>query len=141
VALVVLATATAGCGESAEHHFLKHDLAPLRWQIDEQKSRIGDTLKQVQRGDPAALRLARYQVAQMGTTVRRLGALHAPASVTQQQRAYVGASARVVTSLSRFTTVLASGSAAAVGPAATDAQKAIGASVRADVALQAALRR
>ena len=139
--LLLLATAAAGCGESAEHHFLKHDLAPLRLRLAQQKSQVGATLKQVQRGDVAALRVARYEVAQMGATVRRLGALHAPASVTAEQRAYVRANARVVASLRRFTAALASGRAATVDPVATGAQRAIGASVRADVALQAALRR
>jgi hypothetical protein len=141
VALLLLATATAGCGESAEHHFLKHDLAPLRLQIDQQKSQIGDTLKQVQGGDPAALRVARLEVAQMSSTVQRLAALHPPASVIAEQRAYVRANGRVVASLRRFTAVLASGRTAAVDPAAIGAQRAIGASVQADVALQAALRR
>jgi hypothetical protein len=141
VGLLLLVTATAGCGESAEHHFLKHALAPLRLQIDQQKSQIGDSLKQVQSGDPAALRVARYEVAEMGSTVRRLAALHAPSSVTAQQRAYVRANARVVASLRGFTAAVSSGRTAAIDPAATRAQQAIGASVQADVALQAALRR
>jgi hypothetical protein len=40
-----------------------------------------------------------------------------------------------------FTAAVSSGRTAAIDPAATRAQQAIGASVQADVALQAALRR
>jgi hypothetical protein len=137
MALLVLASA-AGCGPSEEEQFRKQQLDPLRAQIDMQRSRLGQTIK-TESNTPQGLKLIKVQVEQLDAMVRRLGGLRPPDSVRSQMRQYVIANAGIVASLRRFVSLLPRSSG--LNAAAYQTQVAIGRALRADQALQAALRR
>jgi hypothetical protein len=138
LALVAIALVAGGC-QSDEQHYLKDQLQPLRAKLDEQKARVGATLKQTT-GTPQSIGIVNQQIDQLGAIVRRIGAIKPPDSVVYQARVYVAANAGLVKSLRAFTALLAKHPKHGLQDAAYRTQVAAGKAIKADEALQRALR-
>jgi hypothetical protein len=138
LALAVLALVAAGC-QSDEQHYLKDQLQPLRKQLDQQKAVIGATLKQTN-GTPQSIKLVNVQIDKLGAIARRIGAIKPPDSVVYQARVYVATNLGLVKSLHAFTALLAKRPKHGLQDAAYKTQVAAGKAIKADQALQTALR-